>query len=873
MALSLRSRVLGATKWTTASVALGFAAQFIQYVILARVLAPGQIGEIAIVTVVMGLADLFVGMGITQSIVQRRGVTSRELSSLYWLNLAAAIVIGTVVFGASWAVAGFFGDPQAAVLVQLASVLFVISAFGQVARALLEKHLLFKEVAVAEVAGSITLLAASAGLALLGLGAASAVWALILAAIVRNGLYRSGARRLFRLRRHFALRDTRRFLQFGLLQTADSLINYVHNNLSTIATGRFVSTAAMGGYNLSYNLAVNTPAKINPIVTRVMFPVFSAMQRDAARMRSGYETVNVAVGVASVPALVGIALVARPFLVALYGEQWASFAPVLAVLCFVGALRAFGNPVGFVVMATDTMRLGVAVNSVKVLFTVPAILLGGYLGGAFGAALGVGAAQVFGFGISAAVLRRAIDLPVRRYLWTSAVPFLLALPMALVLLVLNQLVGEALPLWPGLLLRGVAAIAVLAATFLLWREPHLLELRHAVAQQLNRRRGRPQEIAVVLPAEERFDGTGGAVAHWVQRVYRSSDRSYRVYCPSTGARFSEGLTIRRLPVYDLWTRLATALDRLAHRHLHRTAGALRGRLLLHGRLYLWSIAPAVHGAATIHIHNRPQYASWLRRRGYQGRIVLHMHNDLGNYLAAAPEATLADIDFFIFCSDYLRFKAEREFGLSRTATVHNGVDPSVLAEPPAPRLRHLVFAGRIVEEKGALEVIEICNRLLEDGEAYTVSIFGGPASGSHFTESSYYRRVEDAAAQTNRRHGAGTVVLHGHVGHDELLSELSAAWAFLYPCKWEEPFGFVVAEAMGVGTPVIAYAKGGIPEILENGRNGTLIDRSEGLDAFVAAVRALDDASVRTRIGTDSRTDAARRFSWPDLAEQTFALL
>lgn len=873
MALSLRSRVLGATKWTTASVALSFAAQFVQYMVLARVLAPSEIGEIAIVTVVMGLADLFVGMGITQSIVQRRRVTSWELSSLYWLNLAAAVVIGVVVFGASRAVAGFFGDPKAVALIQLASVLFVVSAFGQVARAQLEKYLLFQAVAVAEVAGSVTLLLASTALALVGLGAASAIWALLVAAIVRNALYRAAARRLFRLRWHFAFAETRRFLRFGLLQSVDSVINYVQNNLSTVATGRFVSTAAMGGYNLSYNLAVNTPAKINPIITRVMFPVFSAMQRDAARMRSGYETVNVAVGVASVPALAAVALLARPVLVALYGEQWAAYAPVLAVLCGVGALRAFGNPVGFIVMATDNMRLGVAVNGLKALFTVPAILVGGYLGGAFGAALGVGAAQVFGFGVSAAVLKGAIRLPVRRYLWSSAVPVLLALPMALVLLALNQLVGTALPLWPGLILRGVAALAVLAATFLLWREPHLLELRAGIAHQLWGRRGTGQEIAVVLPAEERFDGTGGAVAHWVQRVYRSSERPYRVYCPSTGAGFSAGLRVHRLAVYDTFARLCTSVDRIAHRRFHRAEGAVRRRLLADGRVYLWFIAPAVSSATTVHIHNRPGYASWLRRHGYRGKIVLHMHNDLADYPGAAPDVLLADIDSFIFCSDYLRFKAEREFGLARTATVHNGVDPSGLADLRAPRRRHLVFAGRIIEEKGALETIEVCNRLLEGGEGYTLSLFGGPASGSHFTESSYYRRVEEAAAETNRRHGPGTVVLRGHLGHDELLRELGTAWAFLYPCKWEEPFGLVVAEAMAVGTPVIAYAKGGIPEILQNGRNGRLIDRSEGTDAFVAAVRDLDDDTVRSRIAADSRTDAARRFSWPELAEQAFALL
>lgn len=873
--ISLRSRVFAATKWTTISFVATFAAQFLQLVILARILAPSEVGLISIVSILTGFADLFVGMGIAQSIVQRRGVTSRELSSLYWLNLIAAAIVGAVIYSSSWAVAAFFSVPVAAGMVQLSSAIFLVSAIGQVPRAVLEKRLEFHFISVAEVAGAAVLLLVATGLAIAGFGAYSAIWALIASAAVRSVILRIAARRLFTLRYRFKPRETRRFLALGILQSVDAVVNFIQGNISTIATGRIVGPAAMGGYTLAYNTAVNTPAKINPIVTRVMFPVFAAMQADRARMRSGYAAVNAAVGFASIPALLGIALVATDFISVIYGPQYRSFGGVLAVLCFVGMLRTLGNPVGFVLMATDNMKLGLSVNVAKAAIGVPIILGGASLGGALGAAAGALITQVLGFGVSAWMLKRTIGLTLRRYLWSSALPFVVALPMVIAVAALGVVLPATLDTVLALLIKGVVAVAVLAATFLLSRDPLVLNFRIPLQSRLQRRRN-DHDIAVLLPEEERFDGTGGAVAHWVDRIYARSPRDYAVYASpaprSTAATSPHPLgntaTYRRyLAVVDL---LASAAGLLSG----RLATAVRRRLRFNGRAYLWAIAPAVLSSSLIHVHNRPQYAIGLRRMGFSGRIVLHMHNDLADYVSPDEADALARVDLVLFCSDFIRGKARRDFGLANSETVHNGVDPWNVGPAPLPSHHRLAFAGRLTREKGVLEAIEVTvEARRQTRRPYTLRIFGGPQSGSNFRETPYYREVIQAAADANDEFGLGTVDIRGHVAHGELLTELAASWIFLYPCIWDEPFGMVVAEAMSVGTPVVSYARGGIPEIVQNGVTGVLLPVDRPLAEFVPALERLEQTGSHNDMADAARAHVVRQFSWDRIAQRTFELL
>jgi len=89
----------------------------------------------------------------------------------------------------------------------------------------------------------------------------------------------------------------------------------------------------------------------------------------------------------------------------------------------------------------------------------------------------------------------------------------------------------------------------------------------------------------------------------------------------------------------------------------------------------------------------------------------------------------------------------------------------------------------------------------------------------------------------------------GELTEDQLSDFYGPAKALLYPIEWEEPFGLVVTEAMACGTPVIAYRRGSMPELIEDGKTGFVIDSN--LDLLVEAMKKIDQidrSSVRQRV-------------------------
>lgn len=875
--MSLKAAALGSVKWTTASFAAVFGAQFVQAMILARVLAPAEFGQVALITLLIAFTEIFLGFGLTQAVIQRRAVSSRELSSVYWLNVFWSVVLAALVYAMSGPIAQFFSTPTAAPLIRLCSLVFIIGALSQLNLAVLERRLLFRVIAIAEVCAISAGFATTMTLAFTGFGAASAVWGLLVTYTVKLIAYRVAARRYFRLRFRLRFHEAAPFLGFGLFQTLDTLCNYASANISSLATGRILGPGTLGGYNFLYSTVVNTPAKINPILTRVMLPIFSRVQHDHERIGSGFLTTTAVAGFISIPPLVGIAFVGEPLVVVLMGERWSWLAPLVPLLCIVGIFRAVGNPVGSLLMSTNNVRLGLAVNVIKTSVTVPLVIVATLIWGVQGAAGGLAVTAVSGFFIAFATVRRVIRIRFLDYVIANFTSLVVSVPMAVVVVIAGALIPSE---WPALLRLVVSMILGLAAfvlTVSTSRAERVLEFRSLVLSQVPKRlrSSRPAPLAVLIPPVEPFDGTGGAVATWVREVYRRSPIPYTVFGPTAGGDFSAGMSVAPVTLYRAIRGGVLFAARLAAPLVRKSPRSIHDFVLGSGRVYLWALWPALRETRTIHLHNRPQAALWLRARGFRGELVLHMHNDLADYVtpdSVDARGILVAVDRVLFCSEYLRAKGVADFGLddAKTAVLYNGVDPGDRGETDQRRRSTLVFAGRLIPEKGAADAIEACRMLRERGADVRLDIFGG-GIGSDATKTPYWANVEAAAAVINEAHGASTVTVHGPVPHSRLLDEIARAGVFVYPVRWEEPFGMVIVESLAVGTPVVSFARGGIPEILDES-SGVLVPPLRGLTALVDAVEQLIDDPGYAAISRAARVRAGE-FGWDRVADDTFRIL
>lgn len=175
----------------------------------------------------------------------------------------------------------------------------------------------------------------------------------------------------------------------------------------------------------------------------------------------------------------------------------------------------------------------------------------------------------------------------------------------------------------------------------------------------------------------------------------------------------------------------------------------------------------------------------------------------------------ADRSSYVSISD-----ADRAPELPYMATVHHGIDLTELTFCETPG-EDLVFFGRIHPEKGAAEAIEIARR-----------------AGRRLVMAGIVQDEAYFAAEVEPHLGGPSVSYVGSVGPEERDRLLGSAAALLHPIRFDEPFGLSVVEAMACGTPVIAFRRGSMPEVIRHEVTGFLV---EGVEEAVAAVARLGD--------------------------------
>lgn len=190
--------------------------------------------------------------------------------------------------------------------------------------------------------------------------------------------------------------------------------------------------------------------------------------------------------------------------------------------------------------------------------------------------------------------------------------------------------------------------------------------------------------------------------------------------------------------------------------------------------------------------------------------------------------------------------ADRRPELRYAATIHHGISLEEFPFDPIGS-EDLLFFGRIHPDKGAAEAIEVARR------AGRRLVMAGIVQ-----DQSYYQRVVEPAL------GGASVSYNGVVGGSARARTLGSARALLHLINFDEPFGLSVIEAMACGTPVIACNRGSMPELIEHGVTGFLVDSVESALEAVSRIGEIDRAACRTAV--------AARFTVDHMVERYLSL-
>ncbi len=187
-------------------------------------------------------------------------------------------------------------------------------------------------------------------------------------------------------------------------------------------------------------------------------------------------------------------------------------------------------------------------------------------------------------------------------------------------------------------------------------------------------------------------------------------------------------------------------------------------------------------------------------------------------------------------------EADRHPDLRYAATIHHGIPIADFAFDPVGS-DDLLFFGRIHPDKGAAEAIAVAREAGRRLNMYGI-----------VQDDDYYRRTVAPA------HDGVSIAYHGPVGGAERVAALGKARALLHLVNFDEPFGLSVIEAMACGTPVIATRRGSMPELIDHGVTGFLVDSQAEAVAAIARIGEIDRATVRRvaaeRFGVEAMAEA-----------------
>jgi PST family polysaccharide transporter len=359
--------------------------QLLSVVLLTRLLAPEDFGLIAMVTSVIGIAELLRDFGLSSAAVQARTVTPAQRNNLFWLNLVLGAGCAVLAAASTPLIRLLYDEPRLTGIVLALSCVFVLSGAATQFRADLTRRLRFRALALADIAAQTAGIVVALGAAIAGAGFWAIVAQQLTAAAASLALSAGLAGWLpGRPRRGVPLA---KFLRFGRGLLGTQLVHYAVKNVDNIALGAYAGAVPLGLYSRAYQLLMAPLNMINAPMTRVALPVLSRVQDDDEVFARYLSKVQVVACLLTATVLAVAAGLAQPLVLLLFGERWIEVAPIFAVLAVGGVFRSVSQIGFWIYLARGVpgaqFRLSLAMGPVMV-----ALMLAGLPWGPVGVAAG-----------------------------------------------------------------------------------------------------------------------------------------------------------------------------------------------------------------------------------------------------------------------------------------------------------------------------------------------------------------------------------------------------------------------------------------------------------------------------------------------------
>lgn len=370
--------------------------QFVVQIVLARLLLPEEYGMIALVTVFITLANVFVHSGFNTALIQKKDADEVDFSSVFYLSLLIAMLLYSALFILASFIADFYHEPQLVSVLRVLSVTLIFGSFNSIQNAYLIRKMMFKKLffrslgAVA-VSGTVGILAAYAGWGVWALVAQQLTNQLSITIILWFTVKWSPAP-------VFSLKRVKSLFSYGSKLLVSSLLHHLYMDLRSLIIGKIYSPAMLGFYHQGSKFPKLIISNIDGSIHSVMLPALSSHQDNIKKVKDMTRRAIVTSSFVIFPVMVGLAVVAEPLVKIILTDKWLKAVPFLQIYCGsyaltpihtanLQAINALGRSDIFLKLEVIKRIMSLIILGISIPFGIYAMAWGALLSGVLGSVI------------------------------------------------------------------------------------------------------------------------------------------------------------------------------------------------------------------------------------------------------------------------------------------------------------------------------------------------------------------------------------------------------------------------------------------------------------------------------------------------------
>lgn len=326
-----RSEVMGSLTWSFLEQGGTKLLTLVVQIFLARILAPELFGVLAILLVLVNIADALAQSGLGTALIQYENVKDEDYSTALWLSMFIGLIAYAVLFLAAPLISTLYGIADLTVLLRVLALRIPINSFISIQRSYLQRQLDFQKLFRANFCAALVSGLIGIALAIAGLG----VWALIAQVLLQSCLACILMQRLvpWRLRLVFDRSIAKTLFSYGWKISATSVIDAIYNGISELVIGKACSISDLGYYSQGRKWPIAGIGVLSTTVQNVLFPAFSVLKKDSERLHSAIKMALVTGSFLIVPVSIFLIVSAEPAVSLLLTEKWLPCVPIFQATC------------------------------------------------------------------------------------------------------------------------------------------------------------------------------------------------------------------------------------------------------------------------------------------------------------------------------------------------------------------------------------------------------------------------------------------------------------------------------------------------------------------------------------------------------------